>query len=125
MGKTMVAMIAAVILAVAYGVVVWLLLDRFAFAENPKGNWDHALTIFNSVSAIGFAAIGVLLGTTVQQTNVAKAEKEKAVAEKETVAVKAGARRLADVAADANRQGFNDSNRADLSQAIADVRALL
>jgi hypothetical protein len=94
MRNSVVATVAAGILAAAYGYVVWILLDRFAFAENPKGNWDHALTIFNSISAIGFAAIGVLLGTTVQQTNVIKAEKEKVAAEKERLWLKKKRSRL-------------------------------
>ena len=53
-----------------------------------SANWDRSLVIFNALSAIGFAAIGVLLGTKVQEVNVAKAEtdKEKAKASEANLA---------------------------------------
>ena len=68
--------IAAWILTGIYVLVAVLLLQRFGFGDGSGGNWERALTIFNAFSAIGFAAVGVLLGTTVQQVNVANAQKE-------------------------------------------------
>ena len=58
-----------------YVLVACVLLYRFGLGDGA-GNWERALTIFNAFSAIGFAAVGVLLGTTVQQVNVANAQKD-------------------------------------------------
>jgi putative transposase len=42
--------------------------------SNPVGNWDHALTVFSGAASAGFTAIGVLLGTAVQQVNVSNGQ---------------------------------------------------
>jgi len=68
--------IAAWLLTVLYVVVALVLLWRFGLGDGSGGNWERALIFFNAFSAIGFAAVGVLLGTTVQQVNVANTQKE-------------------------------------------------
>jgi len=68
--------IAAWLLTGLYVVVALVLLSRFGLGDGSGGNWERALTIFNAFSAIGFAAVGVLLGTTVQQVNVSNAQNQ-------------------------------------------------
>ncbi len=70
--------IAALILAITYLWFTWRIYSDFAMQEPPTGNWDHAMIIYNGITSVGFAAIGVLLGTQVQQTNVAQAQQEAA-----------------------------------------------
>ncbi len=65
-------------ITIVYFVVAAVLLWRFGLGDGAGGNWERALVVFNSLSAIAFAAVGALLGTTVQQVNVAKAQKEAA-----------------------------------------------
>lgn len=98
---------AAWILTGFYVLVAGILLYRFGLGDGSGGNWERALVIFNALSAIGFAAVGVLLGTTVQQVNVANAQKEavnaktgEANAKASEAKVATHAENLADVAAE-------------------------
>ena len=76
---TRITLIAAIVLTVIYVVWSWYVFSKFAMQTPPNGSsWDHAMVIYNGVASIGFAAIGVLLGTQVQQTNVARAHEEAA-----------------------------------------------
>lgn len=75
-GKGWITIVAAALLTVFYLGTAWYLLNHFALPANPEGNWERALTLLNGIAAIGFAAAGVLLGTSVQQVNVASAQKE-------------------------------------------------
>ena len=74
--KTKGTTIAAWALTLMYLVFGAFLFQKFVLGDGPDKNWERALVIFNAVSAIGYAAVGVLLGTTVQQVNVANAKKE-------------------------------------------------
>jgi hypothetical protein len=74
--KTRVTTIAACVLTAMYLVFGAFLFAKFVLGDGPDKNWERALIIFNAVSAIGYAAVGVLLGTTVQQVNVTNAKKE-------------------------------------------------
>ena len=57
---------------VAFGFMMW----HFALPDKPEGNWERALVLFNGIASVGLTAVGVLLGTTVQQTNVQNARKD-------------------------------------------------
>lgn len=70
--------IAAVIVACLY-VILWLFF-LYAFGFGGKlpfslaGNWEHANALFNLLTSIGYAAIGVLLGTKVEKANTEAAK---------------------------------------------------
>ena len=53
-------------------------------SQTDKGTWDHAIVIYNALTSVGFSAVGVLLGTKVQQVNVDKANAETAQAKQES-----------------------------------------
>src|SRR5690348_802981 len=74
--KSTAALVIAGLLTAAYLVFVGLLVVWFVVGDGADKKWDHAQIIFNALSAIAFSAVGVLLGTTVQQVNVANAKKE-------------------------------------------------
>ena len=64
---TRLPMIAAAVVAVVFlAMSIWLLSK---FGED----WSHAVVIYNAVCSIAFTAFGVLLGSKVQEVNVAKA----------------------------------------------------
>jgi len=86
--------------AILYLGYVGFLILKFVLGDGADKNWEHALVILNAVSAIGFAAVGVLLGTTVQQVNVANAEKKADKAMLSEGKVAEGAKELADAAAE-------------------------
>jgi len=68
--------IAALILSGVYLVLAIFLLFYGLYVNPPGNNWDHAYAIFTNIATAGFTAIGVLLGTAVQQTNVANAQSQ-------------------------------------------------
>jgi hypothetical protein len=78
------ALIISVIYICAALFLIWLFgLGLYPFTDAgilSVVNWERGLAIFNNFSAIGYAAVGVLLGTKVQEVKVAMAEKK---AEKE------------------------------------------
>ncbi|WP_077002717.1 hypothetical protein [Variovorax sp. KK3] len=67
----------------------WLL---YAFGLTGDKAWDRAVVVYNALTSVGFAAVGVLLGTKVQQVNVEKAngeaDKAKADAARKADAIK-------------------------------------
>jgi hypothetical protein len=73
--------ITAAIILGGYIWFLWVLMENFVLVKDPVGHWDYAVTIFSSVSSLAFAAGGVLLGTSVQMTNVANAQRDKSQAE--------------------------------------------
>jgi hypothetical protein len=75
-GKGWITIVAATLITVFYLWLSWSLLNHFALSANPEGSWERALMILNGIGSLGFAAAGVLLGTSVQQANVVKAQKE-------------------------------------------------
>src|SRR5438105_15721641 len=93
--RSVVTTLAALALTVLYIGTCWLFINRFAL-DNPLPDlqWQRALVIFSGISSVGFAAIGVLLGTTVQQVNVSAAREQAATA-KADAEKKAGAIRSA------------------------------
>ena len=52
--------------------------------QTDKSNWDHAIVVYNALTSVGFSAVGVLLGTKVQQVNVDKANADTAQAKQES-----------------------------------------
>lgn len=52
--------------------------------QTDKNNWDHAVVVYNALTSVGFSAVGVLLGTKVQQVNVDKANSDTAKAQQES-----------------------------------------
>lgn len=70
--------IAATLVLVAFGVLVIWLLGRTAESDV---RWNRSLYVYGSVEAIVFAAAGALFGTTVQRSQVARLEDEKARAD--------------------------------------------
>lgn len=78
---TTIAIITAIVLTGVWLVGSWYLFNYFAMQKPPEGsNWERALVIYNGIASVAFAAIGVLLGTQVQQANVARARQEAAEA---------------------------------------------
>ena len=67
---------AAALIALAFLVGSGVMLYCFGLNTPDKGNWDHAVIVYNALTSVGFTAIGVLLGTQVQQVNVANAKAE-------------------------------------------------
>lgn len=71
-------------LGLLYVLVLLLLLWQFGFGAYetwfPKANYDRSVSILNLLSALGTAAIGVLLGTKIEQVKV-ETNKKNAVAE--------------------------------------------
>src|SRR5262245_25913770 len=93
--------------AAAYLLVLAILLWQFGFGGYPlsqpwndNGSWDHAIALFNSLSAIGAAAIGVILGTKIEQTKVETAKKETAEAKKDAGEAKTKLQNLSDTSKD-------------------------
>ena len=77
MGKTVAwySIIAAMIIVFLFLGLSWYMLHDVA-ATDPtvQYRWERALSIYNGLQALAAAAAGVLLGTTVQQSNVKAAE---------------------------------------------------
>jgi len=75
---------AAALLLALYLYASWYLMGHFT-GTNAQGvpvvgelGWSRALVVYNGIASIGFAAAGVLLGTTVQQVNLAAAKADAA-----------------------------------------------
>lgn len=124
--------IAAAVLTIIYFGFVVGLLYHFAWTDNAVGNWERALVIFNGVASIGFAAAGVLLGTTVQQANVSNARRDAAEAKVgETQAkanetnVKAAGREVIDGLRRAHSDDTGGGADPALAAAIGRLRALV
>lgn len=61
------SLIAALVVAIVFlGVSIWL-LSKFG------DDWNHVTVVYNALCSIAFTAFGVLLGSKVQEVNVAKA----------------------------------------------------
>jgi hypothetical protein len=94
---------AAIVISLLYIGVAGLYLWLFGLGGWPisgagivsAANWERGLTIFNAFSAIGYAAVGALLGTQVKEVKVAEAGKKAAEAEKKAVEAKAGQQQIA------------------------------
>lgn len=74
--QVVVAYSVASVIVIIYSVFLFVLLKDMVFAAEPKGNWERALILLNTLSAVAFAAFGVLLGTSVQAIAVDTAKKE-------------------------------------------------
>lgn len=81
----------AALIAIAYFAIWGLLLWEFGLGGKPPfglsvagANWDHTLALFNALSAIAAAAVGVLLGTKVEQAKTEAAKKDTEAAKKDT-----------------------------------------
>jgi hypothetical protein len=79
--------IVASILALIYLLALLFLLSQFGLGGWPigmvitDGNYDRSVALFNALSGIGAAAVGVLLGTKIEKVKVENAEKKKEKAE--------------------------------------------
>ena len=72
----------ALILALSFlAASAWML--NYAIQTDPS-HWDHPIVVYNALTSVGFSAIGVLLGTKVQQVNVDKANADTVQAKKES-----------------------------------------
>jgi hypothetical protein len=96
------AITAAFIVVAGFAALCFAMI-RAAMTVSPE-QWDHLVVVFNSVQAMAAAALGVLLGTTVQQARVdaangraALAETKRAAAEEDQLKAKV-ARTLVDSA---------------------------
>ncbi len=85
----------AIVIGLFWIVISVVLVYHFGVQEN---NWDHTLVVYNAVSSVGFAAIGVLLGVKVQQVDLVNA---KADAKSKSNAVKDALRALTQDTGDA------------------------
>ena len=69
--------LAATLLIVFWMYATYQLYQDFIVAtKQPGGGWERAQAIYSGITSVGFAAIGVLLGTQVQQVNVAAARSD-------------------------------------------------
>jgi hypothetical protein len=79
--------IAASFFALIYFLVLLFLLSQFGLGGWPwskplfTGDFDKTVSFFNALSALGTAAVGVLLGTKIEQVKVEAAKKDKEKAE--------------------------------------------
>ena len=87
----MMTKIAAAVIALVYLGASAFILYHFGVTNTPSGEWDHVIVIYNSITSVGFTAIGVLLGTQVQQVNLNAAKADTAAAKADTAAAKADA----------------------------------
>jgi hypothetical protein len=72
---SIIALISALIIVALYVASSWFLLQHFVLTQSlPDLSWSRAMVIYNGIASAGFAAIGVLLGTSVQQVNLAAAQ---------------------------------------------------
>ena len=107
---------AGVLLALYVGLTI-AMVGYFAGSADGK-LWEHALLIYNGFTAFAVAAGGVLLGTQIQQANVAAARREANDAKAEADRVKGAAREaLAAVHA--------EPASGDKAASLAQVRTLL
>jgi hypothetical protein len=128
--------IAAWLFGGIYLLVLVVLLWQFGFGGYPlsqpwtdKGSWDHAIALFNSLSAIGAAAIGVILGTKIEQVKVETAKKEAGEAKTKLENLSKASTKLlfrttgAKIRSDDS--GTLEDAQENLRQAIAEADALL
>lgn len=113
------ALVAAIVLIVAWlGAMIWL---AFYHVDDQETKWSRLILLFNSLQAVGFGAVGALLGTKVQLPRVEAAEQRAAKAE--GVATK-GKELAATVKAEAAKgQAFNVATSRSLE--LADELLLL
>lgn len=127
--KGPIAMIAAAVVAVIYLVAAWYLFEKFALPAQPEGNWERALSIFSGISTVGLAAIGVLIGTSIQQGNVANAQKQATEQKARTDRVEKPSRELVDKLSEflaKHSQNFVDNqSRIEVEKALASLRTVL
>ena len=70
-----ITLFAALFIVALYIASSWFLLQHFVLTQAlPDLSWSRAMVIYNGIASAGFAAIGVLLGTSVQQVNLAAAQ---------------------------------------------------
>jgi len=119
--KSTAALWIAGVLSVGYLIFAGYLFLNFVRVAGDDKQWDHAVVLLNAMSAIGFSAFGVLLGTTVQQVNVANAKKETAkVKASEVTLIDRGAKlveeakKQLDHTADVKAHGINVTNQVKL-----------
>lgn len=62
-------LVTAGILVVLYVAASWYMFAHFASEAGTDVGWQRGLIIYNGVASVGFTAIGVLLGTSVQQAS--------------------------------------------------------
>jgi hypothetical protein len=110
------ALAAAVVVVVAF---VWLCIAMIHAAKTASSTeWDHLVVVFNSVQTMAAAALGVLLGTSVQQAKVDAARSRAVAAETrrdvaEEKALKAdAARKIVTEALDGEQHGHEATLRA-------------
>ena len=65
-------LIVGIVVLVGFGVLTFYMI-RMNSKLPADQQWDHLVVIFNSIQAMAAAALGVLLGTTVQQARVYEA----------------------------------------------------
>jgi hypothetical protein len=86
--KSKISMVVAAVGAVLYLFVSGYLLAKFALDQHlPEVTWQRILIIFNGIASIGYASIGVLLGTSVHQVSLSTARA--AIADKSATIKKA------------------------------------
>ena len=85
-------LITAGILVALYVAASWYMFVHFTNAAGTDVAWQRGLIIYNGVASVGFTAIGVLLGTSVQQASTsairATAESSKLDAARKGAAIK-------------------------------------
>jgi hypothetical protein len=75
-------LIVGIIVLVGFGWLCFYMVDASAnLPKDEQFRWDHLVVIFNSIQTMAAAALGVLLGTTVQQARVDAAKSKADAAE--------------------------------------------
>lgn len=69
------ALVAALVVLLAFSLLVWYLISQVGVPETP---WTRLAWIFSSVEAIAFGAAGALFGSSIQRQRAEKAESEAA-----------------------------------------------
>jgi hypothetical protein len=96
--------------------------------QTDKSNWDHAVVVYNALTSVGFSAVGVLLGTKVQQGNVDRANADTAQAKqdaaKKTTAIQSALTHL-DGASSDEAGGGAVTNRVAIAEAKGTLRQAL
>lgn len=89
------SLVAALIILAAFAWLCrYLLVKGVPLEPALQYQWDRMLIIFNAIQTMAAGAVGVLLGTTVQQARVASAEQRAQVNEEEARKAHAARRQM-------------------------------
>jgi len=75
-------LVVGLLVLAGFGLLCFYMIEVSAsLPKDEQFRWDHLVVVFNSIQAMAAAALGVLLGTTVQQARVDAANSRAALSE--------------------------------------------